>query len=1067
MKKIGISIVIPVYNSEQWIVPTLNHIFVALKKTNFDAEVIVVDDGSDDKSAAAIKQVKTPKGVALHLIEQENTGRYIARKNGVDASTKDNVLFIDSRVYIDDTALAYLESELQEDSDQIWNGHVNIDKKGNIFARFWDAIVLVGWRKYFRKPKRTQYDLSNFDHYPKGTGFFFVPKKRLLEAMTFFESQSNDLRHSSDDTLLIRFLAERTPINLSPEFSCLYHGRSTLKSFLPHAYHRGEFFIDGFLRPGTRFYYPLIAVLLLSIVAVIATIAYLPFSLLVLLAGAVLFMGALFIGGLALGLKLADAGSLAFLSVPFAVVYLAGLWRGVLRKLFKGGPKAVMQRSVKGLRKTRNVLGGSILEYITVTALYTGIAAVLTKGVMFDIGNKIFASIGDATAGFMWLNYAEPGLGSLPAETTMVNYPTGESIGGPTFITYAALWLPIRFFSHLFGPIAGLNIVMYIGYIGAALAGYLLLKRLTSNKYIAFLAGFAIAFHPYALYKSSMHIAYIFSAVFVLMLGSFTALIKRPTVYRSILFALTVALAFYTDGYYILLALVMGIGLLIASLLYLAYKRFTLKQAWLRVKHLLLSALVLLVALTPIAITQLTSSDQVQERLTGARSDIGSEIREYRSNVVDFMVPAINHPVLSQDSQFLTVQNFKNQRSNSGESTNYISYTLLLCAVVGMLLLLVKIVLPKQSSLSINKDTKDVYVLIGLVGVVTIPLFLAFMFSPEISVLGHTIPLPGQLFIEQNINLWRVMSRFFVPLQVVFVVLACVGLSLIANSIRGSSQGKLRKVVSTVVIIIAGIFVSFGYAASIQDRPYDFKHDMPSAYLWLAEQEGIKVIAELPFVDPLDERTAGYVTSQMIHGKKLVNMKDPNAARLNNALGDPITEEGINLLYERRVDAFTTRGTSCETLDWADLVFRSELESKVTPLLCVYTLHERDLASVDDVFAVFEEGFNPSPNSDNQNEVVLNASKASFILTESDLKTKFTDFGSGISVTAKLKNATGMAFSWVLKSGDSVVQSGIAQPDSVVDIDVTVKRSDLTLEIQAKDFALGTATVSRVNARKL
>ncbi len=101
MSKIGLSIVIPVYNAEMWIKPTIQYILDALEKSNFESEIIVVDDGSTDLSADNAASVKVPKGTTITVMRQANTGRYLARKAGVEASKFDNILFIDSRVYID------------------------------------------------------------------------------------------------------------------------------------------------------------------------------------------------------------------------------------------------------------------------------------------------------------------------------------------------------------------------------------------------------------------------------------------------------------------------------------------------------------------------------------------------------------------------------------------------------------------------------------------------------------------------------------------------------------------------------------------------------------------------------------------------------------------------------------------------------------------------------------------------------------------------------------------------------------------------------------------------------
>ena len=335
MKPIGLSIIIPVYNAKDWIMPTVEHIQQALRWAAFDAEIIIVDDGSSDGSGGQARKIATTDRLPVRVFEQKNAGRYLARKVGVEHASKENILFVDSRVFVDKESLAYLATQLQETSRQLWNGHVNIDKKGNIFARFWDAIVCIAWRKYFRRPHRTSYTLVEFDYYPKGTGFFYVPKDLLLEAMDHFEQTTSDLKFSSDDTLLIRYLIKQLPINLSPEFSCLYHGRSNLKGFLKHAYNRGQFFIDGFLRPGTRFFFPLLLVLVASVATIVVFLLWPLYTGTLIVAGAVLFVICLFIGGLLLGVTFYDALSLAILGIPFACIYLAGLWRGVFRRLLK------------------------------------------------------------------------------------------------------------------------------------------------------------------------------------------------------------------------------------------------------------------------------------------------------------------------------------------------------------------------------------------------------------------------------------------------------------------------------------------------------------------------------------------------------------------------------------------------------------------------------------------------------------------------------------------------------------------------------------------------------------
>ena len=136
----SISIIIPVYNSSGWIVPTLIHIVKAIKKSKKNnIEIIIIDDGSKDESAEEVSEFIKKNNklkIPIKLIKQENKGRYVARKKGVKNATNKNILFIDSRVFIDENSISYLTKQLSKnkDSDEIWNGHVNVVKEGNIFG---------------------------------------------------------------------------------------------------------------------------------------------------------------------------------------------------------------------------------------------------------------------------------------------------------------------------------------------------------------------------------------------------------------------------------------------------------------------------------------------------------------------------------------------------------------------------------------------------------------------------------------------------------------------------------------------------------------------------------------------------------------------------------------------------------------------------------------------------------------------------------------------------------------------------------------------------------------------
>ncbi len=85
-----ISVVIPLYNKELQIAQTLQSV---LNQSFQDFEIVVVDDGSNDSSAEAVRSVHDPR---IRLIEQSNSGVSAARNRGIAEAKYDLVAFLDA-----------------------------------------------------------------------------------------------------------------------------------------------------------------------------------------------------------------------------------------------------------------------------------------------------------------------------------------------------------------------------------------------------------------------------------------------------------------------------------------------------------------------------------------------------------------------------------------------------------------------------------------------------------------------------------------------------------------------------------------------------------------------------------------------------------------------------------------------------------------------------------------------------------------------------------------------------------------------------------------------------------
>lgn len=126
MKKV--SVVVPIYNAEAYLERALKEI---IQQTYIDIEIILVNDGSTDKSLEICKKYMK-KDNRIKIVTGENHGAAYARNQGIKNATGDYLLFIDADDIIDNNYIKILMSTLKEDKyDLILCGHREIYKKSN------------------------------------------------------------------------------------------------------------------------------------------------------------------------------------------------------------------------------------------------------------------------------------------------------------------------------------------------------------------------------------------------------------------------------------------------------------------------------------------------------------------------------------------------------------------------------------------------------------------------------------------------------------------------------------------------------------------------------------------------------------------------------------------------------------------------------------------------------------------------------------------------------------------------------------------------------------------------
>jgi hypothetical protein len=211
------------------------------------------------------------------------------------------------------------------EGEDVWTGHVDVAAQGNPYGLFWKLIAELAWDDYFANPRTTRFDAASFDRFPKGAGCFVAPRRLLLDAFDAFRSYYAEQRFANDDTPVLRWIAERQGIGVSPHFTATYVPRTRLSTFVRHSFRRGTVFVDGHGRAESRFFLVFVAFYPASLALAVAALrrpVLLPAAAVAVSAAAASFAVRRRRSG-------AEIASLAVLAPLYAAAHGAGMWRGL------------------------------------------------------------------------------------------------------------------------------------------------------------------------------------------------------------------------------------------------------------------------------------------------------------------------------------------------------------------------------------------------------------------------------------------------------------------------------------------------------------------------------------------------------------------------------------------------------------------------------------------------------------------------------------------------------------------------------------------------------------------
>lgn len=133
-----VSIIIPIYNIQEYIKPCLESV---LRQTHNDIEVILINDGSSDDSGSICDSYANQDD-RVRVIHQNNLGVSAARNKGLAATTGEYIMFVDGDDMIDINMVAYMLDKASTNSNctlvscAVTRRHNNIGISGENTLRF-------------------------------------------------------------------------------------------------------------------------------------------------------------------------------------------------------------------------------------------------------------------------------------------------------------------------------------------------------------------------------------------------------------------------------------------------------------------------------------------------------------------------------------------------------------------------------------------------------------------------------------------------------------------------------------------------------------------------------------------------------------------------------------------------------------------------------------------------------------------------------------------------------------------------------------------------------------------
>ena len=143
---IKVSIIVPVYNCEKFIKRCMNSL---ANQTLRDIEIIIINDGSSDKSEDIIKTFSDDR---IKYYKQSNSGQSVARNFGIDVACGEYIGFVDGDDWVDDNFFENLyEAAIKNEADIAVAGIIRLHRTNKkYYLKFSNSTITTDTNEKFR-----------------------------------------------------------------------------------------------------------------------------------------------------------------------------------------------------------------------------------------------------------------------------------------------------------------------------------------------------------------------------------------------------------------------------------------------------------------------------------------------------------------------------------------------------------------------------------------------------------------------------------------------------------------------------------------------------------------------------------------------------------------------------------------------------------------------------------------------------------------------------------------------------------------------------------------------------